>query len=58
VARLHGRRTAEALLEESALLRERVEAGECGVVVLAYQLVDGRTHIVAAHGVAVPPAVS
>jgi carbonic anhydrase len=54
VARLHGRRTAEALVEESALLRERVEAGTCGVVVLAYQLTDGRTHVVAAHGVEAP----
>jgi carbonic anhydrase len=54
VARMHGRRTAEALLEQSALLRESVEAGTCGVVVLAYRLVDGRTHVVAAHGVSAP----
>jgi carbonic anhydrase len=54
VARMHGRRTAEDLLEQSALLRERVEAGTCGVVVLAYQLAAGRTHVVAAHGVTVP----
>jgi carbonic anhydrase len=54
VARLHGRRTAEALLADSALLRERVEAGTCGIVVLAYQLAAGRTHVVAAHGVTAP----
>jgi carbonic anhydrase len=56
IARLHGRATAEALLEQSALVRERVEAGACGVVVLAYQLVDGRTHVVAAHGLSAVPA--
>ena len=50
VARFHGLATAQTLLEESALLRERVEAGLCGVAVLAYQLVDGRTHVVGAHG--------
>jgi carbonic anhydrase len=55
VVRMHGRRTAEDLLEQSALLRERVEAGTCGVVVLAYALADGRAHVVAAHGVTVPP---
>ena len=54
VVRMHGRRTAEDLLEQSALLRERVEAGTCGIVVLAYQLAAGRTHVVAAHGVSVP----
>ncbi len=57
VGREHGRRTAQALLEQSALLRERVEAGACGVVVLAYDLVDGRTHVTAAHGVPVPEPV-
>ena len=54
VVRMHGRRTAEDLLEQSALLRERVEAGTCGIVVLAYQLAAGRTHVIAAHGVDVP----
>jgi carbonic anhydrase len=54
VVRMHGRRTAEDLLEQSALLRERVEAGTCGIVVLAYQLAAGRTHVIAAHGVSVP----
>jgi carbonic anhydrase len=54
VVRMHGRRTAEDLLEQSALLRERVEAGSCGIVVLAYQLAAGRTHVIAAHGVSVP----
>jgi carbonic anhydrase len=54
VARLHARRTAEALLEQSAVLREQVDAGACGVVVLAYDLADGRAHVVAAHGVTVP----
>ncbi len=56
VARRHGRRTARVLLDQSALLRERVDAGTCGVVVLAYRLVDGRTHVVAAHGVTEPAA--
>jgi carbonic anhydrase len=56
VVRMHGRRTAEDLLEQSALLRESVEAGTCGIVVLAYQLTDGRTHVVAAHGVTVSAA--
>jgi carbonic anhydrase len=55
VTRMHGRHTAQALLDASPLVRERVDAGECGVVVLAYRLVDGRTHVVAAHGVQ-PPA--
>ncbi len=55
VTRMHGRRTALTLLDSSAVVRERVEAGECAVVVLAYRLVDGRTHVVAAHGVQ-PPA--
>jgi carbonic anhydrase len=50
IARFHGRATAAALLEQSALLRERVEAGVCGIAVLAYQLVDGRAHVVAGHG--------
>jgi len=54
VVRMHGRRTAEDLLEQSALLRERVEAGTCGIVVLAYQLAAGRTEVIAAHGVTVP----
>ena len=31
--------------------------GTCGIAVLAYRLVDGRTHIVAAHGLEVPPGV-
>ncbi len=57
VGRWHARRTAQALLEQSELLRERVEAGTCGVVVLGYHLVDGRTHVVAAHGVTVPENV-
>src|ERR671932_1981786 len=55
VVRMHGRQTAEDLLEQSALLREGVEAGTCGIVVLAYQLADGRAHVIAAHGVE-PPA--
>ena len=50
VARLHGRATAQSLLELSALIRERVEAGACGIAVLAYRLVDGRTHLIGAHG--------
>ncbi len=50
ICRLHGRRTAELLIEQSPLLRERVEARTCAVAVLAYRLVDGRTHVVAAHG--------
>jgi carbonic anhydrase len=50
VARFHGLATAQTLLEQSAPLRERVETGVCGVAVLDYQLVDGRTHIVGAHG--------
>ncbi|HYY10460.1 MAG TPA: carbonic anhydrase [Kineosporiaceae bacterium] len=54
VTRLHGRHTARAILEQSPLVRERVEAGDVGVVVLAYQLVDGRTHVVASHGLTVP----
>ena len=58
VSRMHGRHTARALLDSSALVRERVEAGQCGVVVLAYQLVDGRTHVVAAHGVQPPAGVT
>lgn len=52
VARAHGRRTAEALLEQSAIVREKVDAGACGIVVLAYRLVDGRTHVIATHGLA------
>ena len=52
VARLHGRATAQELLEESALVRERVESGLCGIAVLAYRLVDGRTHLIGAHGLA------
>jgi hypothetical protein len=55
---MHGRHTARALLEQSALVRERVEAGRCGVVVLAYQLVDGRTHVVAGHGVELPAGLA
>jgi carbonic anhydrase len=51
IARFHGRATARGLLEQSALIRERVEAGVCGIAVLAYQLVDGRTHIVGGHGI-------
>ena len=58
IIRMHGRHTARALVDSSTLVRERVEAGEVGVVVLAYQLVDGRTHVVAAHGVEVPAGVS
>jgi carbonic anhydrase len=54
VARLHARRTADALLEQSAVLRERVEAGACGVAVLAYDLADGRAHVVATHAVTTP----
>lgn len=50
VARLHGRATAQALLEQSAPVRERVEGGACGIAVLAYRLVDGRTHVIGAHG--------
>jgi carbonic anhydrase len=50
VARLHGRATAQALLEQSTLVRDRVEAGACGIAVLAYRLVDGRAHVVASHG--------
>src|SRR3954451_1259708 len=50
VARFHGLATAQTLLEQSALLKERVETGVCGIAVLAYQLVDGRTHLVGAHG--------
>jgi carbonic anhydrase len=50
VARFHGLGTAQTLLEQSSLLRERVEAGVCGIAVLAYRLVDGRTHIIGAHG--------
>jgi carbonic anhydrase len=50
VARLHGRATAQTLLEQSTLVRERVDAGVCGVAVLAYQLADGRTHLIGAHG--------
>src|SRR5918911_673292 len=42
IIRMHGRHTARALVDSSTLVRERVDAGECGVVVLAYQLVDGR----------------
>ncbi len=58
VTRMHGRRTALTLLEASAVVRERVEAGECGIVVLAYRLVDGRTHVVASHGVQPPAGVA
>ncbi len=50
VARFHGLATARNLLEQSALLRERVEAGVCGIAVLAYRLVDGQTHVVGGHG--------
>jgi carbonic anhydrase len=50
VARLHGLATAQTLLEQSALIRERVDAGDCGIAVLAYRLVDGRTHLIGAHG--------
>ena len=50
IGRFHGRATARALLEQSALLRERVEAGVCGIAVLAYQLVDGTTHVIGGHG--------
>lgn len=50
VARLHGRATAQALLEQSALLRDRVQAGACAIAVLAYRLADGRTHVIAGHG--------
>jgi carbonic anhydrase len=58
VTRMHGRHTARSLLEQSGLVRERVEAGRCGVVVLAYQLVDGRTHVVAGHGVELPAGLA
>jgi carbonic anhydrase len=50
IARLNGIATAQTLVDQSALLRERVDAGTCGVAVLAYQLVDGRTHIVDGRG--------
>jgi carbonic anhydrase len=50
VARFHGLATAQTLLEQSSLLRERVETGVCGIAVLAYRLVDGRTHIIGSHG--------
>src|SRR4051812_494852 len=50
IARFHGLATARSLLEQSALLRERLEAGVCGIAVLGYQLVDGRTHIIGGHG--------
>jgi carbonic anhydrase len=58
VTRMHGRHTARALLDQSGLVRERVEAGQCGVVVLAYQLVDGRTHVIAGHGLELPARVT
>jgi carbonic anhydrase len=58
VTRMHGRHTARALLDQSGLVRERVEAGLCGVVVLAYQLVDGRTHVIAGHGVELPAGLA
>jgi carbonic anhydrase len=58
VTRMHGRHTARTLIEQSGLVRERVEAGRCGVVVLAYQLVDGRTHVVAGHGVELPAGLA
>jgi carbonic anhydrase len=54
VSRLHGRATAQALLELSALVRERVEGGACGIAVLAYRLVDGHTHLIGAHGLSAP----
>jgi carbonic anhydrase len=50
VAQLHGRATGQSLIEQSALIRERVEAGACGVAVLAYRLADGRTHLIGASG--------
>jgi carbonic anhydrase len=53
VSRMHGRATAQALLEQSALVRDRVETGVCGIAVLAYQLLDGRTHVIGAHGLSV-----
>jgi carbonic anhydrase len=50
VSRLHGRATAQSLLEQSALVRERVQAGVCGIAVVAYRLLDGRTHVISGHG--------
>ena len=53
IAKLNGRSTARQILAESALVRERVLDGGCGVAVLAYRLVDGRTNLVASHGLGV-----
>jgi carbonic anhydrase len=50
IARWHGRGTADEILQESSIVRERVADGRCGIAVLAYRLVDGRTNLVAAHG--------
>jgi carbonic anhydrase len=50
VAKAHGRTTARLLVEGSALIRERVESGRCGIAVLAYQLLEGRTHVIASAG--------
>jgi carbonic anhydrase len=54
VAQEHGRATAELLLEQSAPIREKVEAGGCGVAVLSYRLADGRTHLIGRHGLSHP----
>ena len=53
IAKLHGRGTARQILASSALVRERVLGGSCAVAVLAYRLVDGRTNVVASHGLGV-----
>jgi carbonic anhydrase len=53
IAKLNGRSTARQILADSALVRDRVLEGRCGVAVLAYRLVDGRTNLVASHGLGV-----
>jgi len=53
IAKSHGRGTAREILAGSSLVRERVLDGRCGVVVLAYRLAEGRTNIVASHGLGV-----
>ncbi len=53
IAKLNGRSTARQILADSALVRDRVLEGRCGLAVLAYRLVDGRTNLVASHGLGV-----
>ncbi len=50
IAEAHAQATAHLLLQQCAPLRERVEAGTCGIAVLTYRLAEGRAHLLGRHG--------